>query len=355
MVASICLLILYLQAYELAVLDAAPPYFDTTVHAPGLGGIGVTGGMGGGLEEILIEGLPLGNPFSFFWSLLVSMSFQFVGFLLTTLLSTSHAAKNGSRAGLGVTLIQYGLFLANDNGEGIYAPPDDGHANEAGKDEWAAFWGNGGDNTAAAATPTGAVARMAVRAVASGAASLLQNGTSTEDEWRQPVLLDGGMAISGVASSWLSMVLMIGGWVSLFSLGEGLRKGSPLYWQNCKLIQCILPPLVTINKQFLLISSLTSYLKAIRYAKALRDGVSTNADSWLERGGPIGAIYTRFTGRDFPGTTTERTWGLAPRPAPRPTEPSGTSAQPPPPPPDSRTRPLVRSLVNPDVTGVRSI
>lgn len=37
------------------------------------------------------------------------MSFQFPGFLLTYLLHTTHAAKHGSRAGLGITLIQYGF------------------------------------------------------------------------------------------------------------------------------------------------------------------------------------------------------------------------------------------------------
>ena len=39
------------------------------------------------------------------------MSFTLVGFLLTYLLHTTHAAKNGSRAGLGVTLIQYGFYM----------------------------------------------------------------------------------------------------------------------------------------------------------------------------------------------------------------------------------------------------
>lgn len=39
------------------------------------------------------------------------MSFQLVGFLLTYLLHTTHAAKNGSRAGLGITLVQYGFML----------------------------------------------------------------------------------------------------------------------------------------------------------------------------------------------------------------------------------------------------
>lgn len=39
------------------------------------------------------------------------MSFQIVGFLLTYLLHTTHAAKNGSRAGLGITLVQFGFMM----------------------------------------------------------------------------------------------------------------------------------------------------------------------------------------------------------------------------------------------------
>jgi hypothetical protein len=39
---------------------------------------------------------------------MISMSFQIVGFLLTYLLHTTHAAKNGSLAGLGITLVQFG-------------------------------------------------------------------------------------------------------------------------------------------------------------------------------------------------------------------------------------------------------
>ncbi|CAI2178295.1 2586_t:CDS:2, partial [Funneliformis geosporum] len=68
--------------YEAAAADAAPPYWETTIIAPGYSG-----------DEILVEGLPVGNFFSFIWNMLVSMSFQFVGFLLTYLLHTSHAAK----------------------------------------------------------------------------------------------------------------------------------------------------------------------------------------------------------------------------------------------------------------------
>ena len=42
---------------------------------------------------------------------MISMSFTLVGFLLTYLLHTTHAAKNGSKAGLGITLVQYGFVM----------------------------------------------------------------------------------------------------------------------------------------------------------------------------------------------------------------------------------------------------
>lgn len=60
------------------------------------------------------------------------MSFQLVGFLLTYLLHTTHAAKNGSKAGLGITLIQYGFTLKGAGGafggggpagDGSFIPP----------------------------------------------------------------------------------------------------------------------------------------------------------------------------------------------------------------------------------------
>ena len=48
---------------------------------------------------------------------MISMSFQLVGFLLTYLLHTTHAAKHGSRAGLGLTLVQYGFYMSG-SGDG---------------------------------------------------------------------------------------------------------------------------------------------------------------------------------------------------------------------------------------------
>ena len=86
--------------YEQAAADATPPYWETTILAPGMSS-----------DEVYVDGLPVGSVFSFVWNGMISMSFQLVGFLLTYLLHTTHAAKNGSRAGLGLTLVQYGFYM----------------------------------------------------------------------------------------------------------------------------------------------------------------------------------------------------------------------------------------------------
>jgi Protein of unknown function (DUF2370) len=70
---------------------------------------------------------------------MISMSFQLVGFLLTYLLHSTHAAKNGSRAGLGITLIQYGFYMKSSappsgppqmNGPDGYANPPDPNSHD---------------------------------------------------------------------------------------------------------------------------------------------------------------------------------------------------------------------------------
>lgn len=58
------------QSYEAAALDSTPPYWETTIITP-------QGLLGP--DDICVDGMPVGNLFSFAWSLLVSMSFQFVG------------------------------------------------------------------------------------------------------------------------------------------------------------------------------------------------------------------------------------------------------------------------------------
>jgi hypothetical protein len=131
-----------LPSYETAAADAAPPYWETTIITPGMDS-----------DEVYIDGLPVGNFFAFIWNAMISMSFQFVGFLLTYLLASSHAARNGSRAGLGVILVQYGFYLRDtpelpdgtvlpdpDVGDGETAPvPDDDMSEQLPKAEWMSY------------------------------------------------------------------------------------------------------------------------------------------------------------------------------------------------------------------------
>jgi hypothetical protein len=140
-------------------------------------------------DEVYVDGLPVGSVFSFIWNGMISMSFQLVGFLLTYLLHTTHAAKNGSRAGLGLTLVQYGFYMKGSSsgkddtgnpGQFANAPPPNPNSHN--------FDPNALGDAAAAAS--GAVA-------ASSEAS-------------------GGGGLSSIASSdWISYALMIVGWFIL--------------------------------------------------------------------------------------------------------------------------------------------
>jgi len=104
--------------YAEAQADAVPPYWETTVHAP----------LGGDLgTDMIIDDLPTGSFLIFCLNAFISFFFQFVGFLLTYLLHTSHAAKYGSRAGLGLTLIQFGFYsrtMGNDGTDGDIGAED---------------------------------------------------------------------------------------------------------------------------------------------------------------------------------------------------------------------------------------
>jgi len=98
------------QSYTDAQADAVPPYWETTVHAPAIQDRN---------GNMIIDDLPTGPFWVFASNCLISFFFQFVGFLFTYLFHTSHAAKLGSRAGLGLTLIQFGFYsrtLSSDPG-----------------------------------------------------------------------------------------------------------------------------------------------------------------------------------------------------------------------------------------------
>jgi hypothetical protein len=152
--------------------------------------------------------------------MLVSCSFQFVGFLLTYLLHTTHAAKHGSRAGLGITLIQYSFYLKSrattledelDNGEippelvGIFPPLN-------GTDGDASSWWDRPD-LAAGPPDLGDVAESATASWASAAAAPTSLEALTEVQREG---LEEAMKMSSMANDWLSYVLMAIGWALLF-------------------------------------------------------------------------------------------------------------------------------------------
>ena len=102
--------------YEVAAADAAPTYWESNVF----GGSSLADSEGvwsensayvGEVSDMLQDGMMVGTIFAFLWNLFVSTSFQFIGFVLTFLLHSTHAAKFGSRAGLGISLLQYGYDL----------------------------------------------------------------------------------------------------------------------------------------------------------------------------------------------------------------------------------------------------
>ncbi|RCK58164.1 Metal homeostatis protein BSD2 [Candida viswanathii] len=90
-------------SYEEAAADASPEYWESTMISPMYE------------DEVFVQGLPVGNIANYVWNALVTVAFQFVGFILCYLLHTSHAAKQGSRAGLGINLIMYGWNLVPQN------------------------------------------------------------------------------------------------------------------------------------------------------------------------------------------------------------------------------------------------
>lgn len=176
---------------------------------------------------MVIDNLPVGSVFAFLWNLLVSVSFQFVGFLLTYLLHTTHASKYGSRAGLGVTLIQYGFYMRSAEAQVPLA--DDGNS----------LWGWPDPNeNGAAGTRTAArmmkqaipiVARRVVRAVTvynNGTASVPSNvgplgpfSTSAEDKGHPSPTIPANPSSSNsfTPNDWLSFILMTMGWFLLIT------------------------------------------------------------------------------------------------------------------------------------------
>ena len=68
---------------------------------------------------MIVDDLPTGSWYLFLANVFISYFFQFIGFLFTYLLHTTHAAKYGSRVGLGLTLIQFGYYSRRQYAEEI--------------------------------------------------------------------------------------------------------------------------------------------------------------------------------------------------------------------------------------------
>ncbi|KAJ2333624.1 hypothetical protein GGI00_002239 [Coemansia sp. RSA 2681] len=112
--------------------NSAPPYFETAVISVG------------DEDELLVEGLPVGTIGSFMVNLVISTAFQIVGYMLTFLLHGSHAAKNGSLAGLGITFMNFGFYIRTHLGQNIF---DDPSANYPGQPGKGANGGSGSDSS----------------------------------------------------------------------------------------------------------------------------------------------------------------------------------------------------------------
>ncbi|KAL0577080.1 hypothetical protein V5O48_004923 [Marasmius crinis-equi] len=172
-------------SYSSAQADAVPPYWETTVHAP------FSGDTAG---EMIIDSLPTGSLFSFLWNMLLSVTFQFIGFLLAHLLHTTHAARLGARAGLGVTLIQFG-FALRDKLEN--RSPEQ----EAAWEEWRA-----------SSRPTYPTAAEAGNYYINGTATTIGNSTAPTLTEEQANIL-----VADATTEWLSFFLMTIGWFILLT------------------------------------------------------------------------------------------------------------------------------------------
>jgi len=167
-------------SYASAQADAVPQYWETTVHAPFAPGVA---------GEMIIDSLPSGTLFSFLWNMLVSISFQLIGFLLTYLLHTTHAGRLGSRAGLGITLIQYGFALRSRA--------------EASEEENGTAW----TNWSSAPKPT--FGTPAEAAYYNGTDGMPPGITLTEEQ--------ANVIVTDATNEWLSFFLMTIGWFILLT------------------------------------------------------------------------------------------------------------------------------------------
>lgn len=116
-------------------------------------------------NDLLVDGMPVGNGFTFILTTLVAWLFGVFGFLCAYLLSTTHAGRCGARAGIGLQLIHWGIYMRS-------------YMNQY---DWYSDSGNGSDSN-----------------VAIGSSSNNNSFGETLDNFPMPL--------------WLSYVFMLAGW-----------------------------------------------------------------------------------------------------------------------------------------------
>ena len=175
-----------------------PPYWETTVHAPAE--------MLDPHAFMIVDDLPSGSLFAFVMTAFVSYFFQFAGFVLTYLLHTTHAAKYGSRAGLGATLIQFGLVQY-------------GGSFRNGMGGGSGGGGMGGDD-APEAGPTSLVEEIAAW---NSSRAMHANGTMMGDQGQgfnssdPDAYIDLDMQLAITSRDWIALILMTLGMSSFHS------------------------------------------------------------------------------------------------------------------------------------------
>jgi len=106
--------------------DALPTYTQVTGEAeydPFMGYEVAYCHIGEFYGEMLIDNIPAGTWAGLVLSAFFSCIFDFVGFIMTFFLSTSHGTRKGALFGLGITLIRYGLIIIT--GDNLGATDDE--------------------------------------------------------------------------------------------------------------------------------------------------------------------------------------------------------------------------------------
>jgi len=178
--------------YAEAQTDSVPPYWETTVLAPD-----------GESGDLIVHDLPTGSLLIFAFNLFTSFFFQFLGFVITYFLATTHAAKYGSRAGLGLTLIQYGAYWR----VATAGPPD----GEFGEGQPTMFWNDTISIWQPLSSSTGA-----------SGSELSDNGTTRNATAPQDYTYYGDFGWNG--KDWVALVFMTFGWLLLFSSALGFWR-----------------------------------------------------------------------------------------------------------------------------------